>query len=160
MWFLHLSSRTVFSFSCTFRLESSPIMFPSTIASYIRMFRLSRSYTKEILFLRTPRNWLALDPSICFIKNWKILMSLFAVVECFANGEQAPEKSTNYRYIVVRVSWFYLFSIPFSELRTCTPKVRNWVKQQIQVILSACRISNFCSCVLYYTTRWREYFWE
>ena len=70
MWLLYLSSRTVFSYFCTLRLASSPTVFPSTISiSYRRMLRVSRSSTKGILFMWTPWNWSALNPSILLMNK-------------------------------------------------------------------------------------------
>ena len=58
-------------------------------------------------------------------------------------------------------SWLYHFSIEVREnLRSCTPLVRLWVKQQIQLSLSTCRTSTLCSFFLGYKTLWRQFCWE
>ena len=72
MWLLYLSSRTVFSCFCTFRLASSPTIIPSTLSiSYRRMLRVSRSSTVGIWFMWTTWNWLWLSPTIWLMNKMK-----------------------------------------------------------------------------------------
>ena len=58
-------------------------------------------------------------------------------------------------------SWLYYFSIEVQvKLRSCTPLIRLWVKQQIRSSLSTCRTSAWCSLFLGFKTLWRQFCWE
>ena len=143
-------------------------MLPSTIStSYSRMLRVSRSWTNGTLFKWTPWIWSGLNPFFYWWINWIFSKFLLPVLDFRANGDQEHEKDTGCRYMVVSCSlhtsesWLYHFSIELRvRLRSCTPQVRLWLKQQIHLSLWTCRTSTLCSFFLGYKTLWRQFCWE
>ena len=129
MCFLYLSSRTVFSNFCTLRLASSLILFQSAIPiSYRTMLRVSRSSTKGILFIWTPWNWSALNPSILLMNIMNRLEVSSPSCWFLFKWRVREKKDSGCRYMAVSCprqmldSWFCNFSKVVSvRLRPCTP---------------------------------------